>query len=201
MRYLTDFADQAVILPVVIAVAAALWWQGWRRGAFIWLGVVGATFAAILSAKLVFLGCSPVFSPLNLYSPSGHVAAATVVGGGLAVIFTGRLRSVMPAALFAALVIGVSRLVLRMHTVPEVLVGGIIGMAGAAVLMHFTGPPPRLKVKPLVAVVLVVAALFHGMRLPAEAAIRHTAFRMGRFIPACREAPDYWRQRDVRDPF
>lgn len=195
MNYLTDFADQAVILPVVLAVCAALWWHGWHRGAVIWLAVVGATFAAVLAGKLVFLGCSPVFSVLNLYSPSGHVAAATVVGGGLAVLLTGRLRSAMPAALVAAIVIGISRLVLHDHTVPEVLVGGLIGMAGAAALMHLTGPPPRLRIKPLLATILITALIFHGLRLPAEAAIRHTAFNIGRFIPACRAAPAYWRQR------
>ena len=32
MRYLTDFADQAVILPLVFATAIALALQGWRRG-------------------------------------------------------------------------------------------------------------------------------------------------------------------------
>jgi membrane-associated phospholipid phosphatase len=201
VKYLTDFADQAVMLPVVFAVGVTLWWQGWRRGALLWLGVVGATFAAVLCSKLVFLGCSPVFSPLDLYTPSGHVAAATVVGGGLAVLLTGRLRSAMPAALLAAIVIGISRLVLRDHTVPEVLVGGLIGMTGAAALMHFTGPPPRLRVKPLIAVIFVTAVIFHGLRLPAEAAIRHTAFSIARFIPACRAAPYVWHERVVRDPF
>ena len=201
MRYLTDFADQAVILPLVLAIAAALFWQGWRRGAMIWLAVVGATFAAILTAKLVFLGCTPVFSPLDLYSPSGHVAAATVTAGGLAVILTGRLRSILPAALLAAVIIGLSRLVLGAHTIPEVVVGGVIGMMGATALMHLTGPPPRLKIKPLIAVVLIVATLFHGLRLPAEAAIRHTAFSAGRFIPACRGSADYYRLRGLHERF
>ena len=201
MRYLTDFADQAVLLPLVLAVCAALWWQGWRRGALIWLGVVGLTFAAILTAKLVFLGCSPVFSPLDLYSPSGHVAAATVIAGGLAVILTGRLRSALPAALLAAVVIGMTRLVLGAHTVPEVIVGGVIGMGGATALMQLTGPPPRLRIKPLVAVILIVMTLFHGLRLPAEAAIRHTAWTAARLIPACREAPIYYQHRRAGDGF
>lgn len=194
MRYLTDFADQAVILPVVLAVAVALAVQGWRRGAVAWLIVVGATFFATLMFKLMFLSCSPLFGPMDVHSPSGHVAAATVVSGGLAAMFTGRRHSILPAALLAAIVIGISRLVLGMHSFPEVVIGALLGIAGAAALMRFGGQPPQLRIAPLVAVVVVVAMLFHGLHLPAEAAIRHTAFRAAQYIPACRGTTEFYRQ-------
>ncbi len=98
-----------------------------------------------------------------------------------------RRASILPAAVLAAVVIGVSRVVLGMHSLPEVIVGALIGLTGAVALMRFAGAPPRLKIAPLVAVIVVVAALFHGLHLPAEAAIRHTALRVAQFIPACRE--------------
>jgi membrane-associated phospholipid phosphatase len=189
----TDFADQAFILPLVLAVAVALAVQGWRRGAIVWLAVVGATFAATLAAKLMFLACSPVFGPLDVHSPSGHVAAATVVAGGLAVMLTRHRASVLPTALIAACLIGVSRLVLGMHSLPEVCIGAAIGVCGAFALMRWAGPAPRLRPAPLLGVIVVVALLFHGMHLPAEAAIRHTAFRAANFIPACRGAPEFRR--------
>jgi membrane-associated phospholipid phosphatase len=186
VTYLTDFADQAVILPLVLATAVALAVQGWRRGAVVWLLVVAATFVAMLALKLMFLACSPLFGPMDVHSPSGHVAAATVVAGGLAAMLSRRRASILPAALVAAVVIGISRLVLGVHSLPEVIVGALIGLTGAAALLRFAGPPPRLKTTPLVAVIVVVAILFHGLHLPAEAAIRHTAFRAAQFIPACR---------------
>lgn len=192
MTYLTDFADQAVIIPLVLAVAATLTMQGWRRGAIAWVVVVAATFAATLAFKLMFLGCSPLFGPMDVRSPSGHVAAATVVSGGLAAMLTRRRASILPAALVAACVIGLSRLVLGMHSLPEVIVGALIGLAGAAALLRFAGrPPPTVGVAPLVAVVVVVAAVFHGLHLPAEAAIRHTALNLAKFIPACRGTPEF----------
>jgi hypothetical protein len=184
VRYLTDFADQAVILPLVLAVAVALAVQGWRRGAFVWLIVVAATFLATLTFKLMFLACSPLFGPMDVHSPSGHVAAATVVTGGLAAMLTRRRTNILPAAVLAAVVIGISRVVLGMHSLPEVIVGALIGLAG---------PPPRLRVAPLIAVIVVVAAVFHGLHLPAEAAIRHTAFRAAQYIPACRGTPEFVR--------
>jgi membrane-associated phospholipid phosphatase len=197
VRYLTDFADQAVILPLVLAVAIALAVQGWRRGAFVWLMVVGATFAATLTFKLMFLACSPLFGPLDVHSPSGHVAAATVVTGGLAVMFTRRRATIIPAALLAAFVIGVSRLVLGVHSLPEVMVGSLIGLCGAAAFIRFAGRPPELNFVPLVGVIVLVAGLFHGLHLPAEAAIRHTAFRAAQYIPACRGTPEFQRYPSV----
>lgn len=193
MRYLTDFADQAVIIPLVLAVAVMLAIQGWRRGAVTWLVVVFVTFLATLCFKVMFLACSPLFGPMDVHSPSGHVAAATVVTGGLAAMLTRQRRSILPAALVAAIVIGFSRLVLGAHSLPEVMVGALIGLAGAAALMRFGGKPPALNLAPLVAVVVIVAALFHGLHLPAEAAIRHTAFRASFFIPACRGTPEFHR--------
>ncbi len=189
MRYLTDFADQAVIIPLMVATAVALAVQGWRRGAAVWLIVVSATLAATLALKFMFLACAPLANPLDVHSPSGHVAAATVVAGGLAAMITRRRSSVFQAALLTACLIGLSRLVLGMHTLPEVILGGLIGMTGVAALVRFAGPPPRPQLRPLVAVVVVIACLFHGLHFPAEAAIRHTALRAAFFIPACQAEP------------
>lgn len=191
MRFLTDFADQAVILPLVLAVAVALAVQGWRRGAVVWLAVVAATFAATLGLKLAFLACSPLFGPMDVRSPSGHVAAATVVAGGLAVMLTRRRASIVPVAVLAAVVIGVSRLLLGAHSLPEVVVGAAVGLAGAGALLRLAGPPPALRTAPLALTVLAIAVLFHGLHLPAEAAIRHTAWRAAQFIPACRPDPTF----------
>jgi hypothetical protein len=142
-----------------------------------------------VAGKIMCLACTPIFGPFDVHSPSGHVAAATVVAGGLAAMLTRHRASILPVAALAAIVIGVSRLVLGMHSLPEVIVGALIGLAGAVAMLHFAGPLPRLRIVPLVGVVVVIAAVFHGLHLPAEAAIRHTAFKAAQFIPACREAP------------
>jgi hydrogenase/urease accessory protein HupE len=134
---------------------------------------------------------------MDVHSPSGHVAAATVVAGGLAAMLSRRRATILPAALLAAVVIGVSRLVLGMHSLPEVVVGALIGLTGAAALLRFAGTPPRLRTAPLIAVVVVVAALFHGLHLPAEAAIRHTALRAAQYIPACRGTPQFGRHAQL----
>ncbi|WP_428491193.1 phosphatase PAP2 family protein [Rhodopila sp.] len=193
MRYLTDFADQAVIIPLVIAIAIGLAFQGWRRGASAWLLVVAATFSVMLALKLMFLSCTPVFGPFDVRSPSGHVAAATMVAGGLAAILSGRRDIILPVALLAAVVVGISRLVLGAHSLPEVVLGAAVGLTGAIALLRFSGAPPRLNIAPLVAVMVAVAVLFHGLHLPAEAAIRHTAYAVAKYVPVCRGTPQFQR--------
>lgn len=186
MRFLTDFADQAVMIPLILAVAATLVAQGWRRGALLWLGVIGGTFLAILALKVVFLSCIPVFAPWRVVSPSGHTAAATVVAGGLALLATRRAAAILPAAIAAAVIVGATRILLHLHQPPEVAIGAAIGLLGALALRRHADPVPRLRRRWLAGVVLVVAALFHGQHLPAEQQIRRTALHAAWFIPACR---------------
>lgn len=187
--FITNFADQAVILPLVLAVTVALAAQGWRRGAMIWLAVICATFAVVLLLKLVCLPCAPVDGLAELRSPSGHVTAATVVAGGLAGLLTRRRISILPVAVLAAVAIGVSRLALGMHSMPEVAIGAGVGLAGAAALMALAGPPATLKPGRLLALVVLVLAVFHGLHLPAEAAIRHAAFRAAHLLNVCEQPP------------
>lgn len=187
--FVTNFADQAVILPLVLAVTVALVVQGWRRGAMIWLAVICATLTVVGLLKLVCLPCAPVYGLADLRSPSGHVTAASVVAGGLAGLLTRRRISILPVAFLAAMVIGVSRLVLGMHSLPEVVVGAGVGLAGATALTALAGPPATLKPGKLLAVVAIVTVVFHGLHLPAEAAIRHAAFHAARVLGVCEQTP------------
>jgi membrane-associated phospholipid phosphatase len=186
MTFLTDFADQAVALPIVAAVALFLAFRGWWRGALAWLGAIGATLGIILLLKVIFLGCEPVFAPWRLSSPSGHTATAAVVLGGLVALLTGRPFAVLLTALLAALAIGTSRLELGYHSTAEVVLGAVVGVAGALVLCWLAGPPPARRPVSLLAIAAVVAVLLHGVRLPAEDAIRRVSNGLLDFVPACR---------------
>lgn len=169
MKFLTDFADQAVVLPLVFAVSVVLACQGWRRGAAAWLVTIGGTFAAMLVLKLGFLGCVAVDS---LRSPSGHVAAATVVCGCLATIYGCGWRGVAVAALLAGTAIGLTRVGLHEHSWQEVVVGGAVGLLGAMAMPRLAGPAPALRVRPMVLTATFVVAALHGTHLEAEMRIR-----------------------------
>ncbi len=198
MKFVTDFGDQAVVLPLGAAVAIMLLLLGWWRGAIGWLVAVPGTFGVVLSLKIVFYACHAALPDLGIRSPSGHTACATVVYGSLIALLgrhgagrtTRHLVAIALAALLLALLFGFSRVDLGVHTVPDVLVGGAVGILGAVLFVQLAGRPPRgFRRWALGAVVLVVALLVHGRELHAEETIQQMAIRYWwPFIAACRHA-------------
>ncbi len=179
-QFVTDFGDQAVLLPLAAGVALVFALAGWRRGALAWVAAVAGTLAAMLAFKLVFLACGHLLPGGQIHSPSGHTAAGAAIYGGLLAMaarrFTGHGRWTLACALLAMLVIGASRLALGVHTGLEVAWGGAVGVCGAVAAERLAGtPPPGLRMGRLAGVTLLVLALLHGVHMPAEAAIRSAA--------------------------
>jgi len=191
MRFITDFADQAVVLPLVLVIGVTLLAQGWRRGAAAWAVAVCATFGTMLALKLVFIACPASLGASEVHTPSGHVAAAAVVAGGLAVLLLRRRHAALGVAVLAAVIIGVTRLALREHTPAEVVIGAVLGLLGAWTLLALAGrPPPGVGVGRLSAVAIAVVVIFHGLHFPAEAQIRSSALRVAVMLAVCQPDED-----------
>jgi membrane-associated phospholipid phosphatase len=186
VRFLTDFADQAVLLPLALVVAVCLACTGWWRGLGAWLVGVGGTLGLMFVLKVVFIACGP---PHLLRTPSGHTAAAAVICGGLMAVLAGRRRWAVPVAILAAAVIGATRLLLHAHLPREVVVGGLAGIGGAWLVAALSGPLPEFGRRRIALAALVVAMVLHGLRLPAEAEIRGLAYRLAHRLAVC-QAPD-----------
>jgi membrane-associated phospholipid phosphatase len=176
--FLTDYADQAVLLPVAAVVALALFVSGWHRGAFAWVLAVLGVLGFMLGLKVTSMACGHLLLGPELRSPSGHTAAAATIYGGLFVLVARRHLGgagwcfVFPAAV--ALLIGTTRLALGVHTVVEVVLGAAVGVSGAAIAVRLAGRPPAgLHLGRLAATVAAVAVFSHGFHLRAEASIGH----------------------------
>jgi membrane-associated phospholipid phosphatase len=170
LHFITDLGDQAVILPLVVATGLVLLLAGWWRGAAAWFLAVPATLGAVLVGKLSTMACHDLLPPVGLLSPSGHTASAAVVYGGvLALTLGGPLAAAVSAASVGALV-GYTRLALDVHTPADVIVGALIGIAGAVVLSVLAGPRPRLRQRwiGVAAAMIAVLVLFHGRHVYAE---------------------------------
>ena len=181
MQFLTDFADQALALPLALCIAAWLGLAGWRRGALVWLAAFAMLEIGMLALKLALLGCTPGASALT--SPSGHTAASAFVYGGGAGL-AGRLRPrwTMAAGVAAALMFGTTRLALHAHSVPEVAVGGAVGLAALAFFIWRAGPAPTpLPRAPVLLAFLLLAVALHGARLDLEPRWRHAGRWLGCF--------------------
>ena len=190
LTFLTDFADQAVVLPLALVVALVLALTGWKRGAFIWLLAVLGTIGTIALLKIAFATCGPAQFGGVVKSPSGHTASAAIIYGGLIALIGRRWGASIGWAFLAApvavLVIGLSRVELGAHTLPEVVIGGVIGCAGVlAVLVIAGAPPPRLHSPRLIGPAVFVAVVMHGNHLHGEDQIRAFAGRYAWLASVC----------------
>jgi membrane-associated phospholipid phosphatase len=187
VQFVTDAADQALVFPLAVCIGVMLFLLRWPRAALAWAVVVSAVFGLTLAAKLMLIPCSPEVFGQALRSPSGHTTSAAVVFGGLAGLLlparSGRWRTAgtTAASTLIAVVIATTRLVLGQHTGPEVVVGAVIGIAGAVLLVGLAGDRPDgplsgPEIRQLCLTALLVAVLLHGWHLPAERLINHWAF-------------------------
>jgi membrane-associated phospholipid phosphatase len=186
MRFVSDFGDQAVILPLAVAVGVALMAAGWRRGAAAWALAVAGTLGAVLVGKVLAVACVHVLAIADLRSPSGHTASAAVVYGGLIALLLPEpargLRRWVAAFVLAAIfavVFGGTRLALHAHTPADVLAGGFLGIAGALTLARLAGPRPAgVRAAMPLAAAVAVAVLMHGTHLRAEEVIDRYSCRL-----------------------
>jgi membrane-associated phospholipid phosphatase len=192
LEFITNFGDQALILPFAGVVGVMFFVAGWTRGALAWIATIGGTLGLMLFLKLGFLACGHLTLIPQVRSPSGHTAAAAVTYGGLLAIFfraTWKCSSywALPSAAVIALVVGCSRVALSFHSFGEVAIGGTVGVGGAFIAVMVAGPPPsQLKTGRVLALGFALLVALYGLRLPAESAIHNLAFTIWP-LSLCRE--------------
>ena len=176
MEFLTDFADQAVAMPLAAVVAFGLALCGWWRGLLAWLLVVPGVLGLMGFLKFLFYSCATL-DVTGIHSPSGHTSvAAAIYGGMLVLLLRGRLPDAVVFAIPPALaiVVGITRVAVHAHVPIEVVVGGAVGLVGAAMLAVLAGPRPPLRRNwPIWLGATVVVVIFHGIRLHLEDVAHH----------------------------
>lgn len=168
----TGVGDLAVLLPLSIAIVVWLLWARRKREALRWLIAVLFAAGGTGLLKIFFLSCPPAG---DLHSPSGHTAFSTLIYGTLALLVASHVRGWRQwaaAAAGAGLVgaVAITRLLLGVHTVAEVLLGLMMGLAGLAL---FRGHPlerfgGRAPLKPLLFAAVLLVAILDGHQLRAE---------------------------------
>ncbi len=192
MEFLTDFADQAVLLPMALLMAVSLGASRWWRGLAAWLAAVIGVLGTMALLKYVCFACAVPLAPTGIRSPSGHTAASAVIyGGGLALLLRGwtPLPVWMATPFAVAGLFGVSRLAVGAHDVPEVLAGAAVGLAGAGFLVLLAGRRPPMRMGLAGAAALLLAVGLHGTRLSAETMIHRSSLLTWVPLPAaCRSS-------------
>ena len=167
---ITDFGDSAVLLP--LAAAMLLWLLRAPRAAAWWVAAVGFCIGLTAVLKIFFFRCPPIH---NLHSPSGHTSLSILIYGALALVIVvdgGNLRRVVMVGGGAGLIfaIAASRLLLDMHTMPEIALGLVIGVVGLMLFGYgyLRCRPEIVRLSPLLVSAVVLISTLHGSQLRAE---------------------------------
>ena len=127
--------------------------------------------------------CGYQFGGSALASPSGHTAMsaprfAAVSPRCSAPASSAPRDAVIAAAAALMLAIAASRVVLDYHSAAEVAVGLAVGSLGLRGIVVLAGRyrPVRLPILPVAGAALAIALIAHGVRWPAEQAIRRLGF-------------------------
>lgn len=184
LQFWTDFADGAVMFPLGIAIALALLILRQHRAALVWSLAIGCVWGTMLVFKLAgymiegLLPASPL-SMIDLVTPSGHVASATVVYGGLIGLLLWRPDTLVVRTLLATTVIAagmsVTRVMMGAHSISEVLTGAAVGIVGVYCLTATGVQVERRARLPLVIVAALVMVTQYGTHLGWEQTIHHIA--------------------------
>ena len=198
MHLITNLGDIAVLLPASLGLIAYLAWIGRRRDAAAYVAALAVCLTAALFAKLALAACGGDHAVFDVESPSGHAAvAATFYGCVASLLATGRATG-WRLALYAGasalvLSIGASRVALEAHTVPEIVIGVLIGVMSIALFnaLRVATEPLELSSQTVVrmspfAVLYALCLLLLAGHWTAEPFIDAIAARLGANMHLCR---------------
>jgi membrane-associated phospholipid phosphatase len=130
-------------LALIAFIGFRVGYHRWREAALVAAAVAGEVTIFLLTTLLVDRQRPPVpkldHAPPTSSFPSGHVAAAIVMYGALAVVASGRVRSgpariaITCAAVLIPLAVAVARVYRGMHFPTDVLGGALLGLVWLAI--------------------------------------------------------------------
>ncbi len=197
LTHITELGNLLVLGTISITLCLYFIMIGSRREALaILLGYV-TPIAVIGILKISFYTCDT--NLFGIVSPSGHAAISMGVLGMAAVILLkiceGVWKAIVPFCLIAlAIMIGMSRVILGMHTLPDVILGSFIGAVIVVVISKIilTYQSNRISYRPkgfhffILALLLIFGVgISYGVHLPSEDLMRSVAEKLRVNLMSC----------------
>jgi membrane-associated phospholipid phosphatase len=195
----TKLADTVVLLPAAALCAAWLAWARAWRLALVWLLLLGFGLGVVAATKIAFVGWGIGSRYWNFIGISGHAMRAAAIAPVLCYLLAGpRSRATRGFALVLgfsfAVLIGLSRLVLQVHSPSEVVTGLGLGLAISAGCIAILQRAPSLSVPrfALLSALLPLSILSATPPAPTERWVDEVALRLsGHRKPHTRIELDY----------
>lgn len=193
--YVTNFGDPYLTVP--LAGAVVVWLASTRswRALITWIACFSASAALVTASHFAYAAWGLEIPSLNLTAVSGHTMLASAVYPTMFALCASqaRTRTAMLAYLFGliiALAIGLSRLLMGVHTPAEVVSGWLLGTLAAGLTCSAAlalrtragvisiGRGARHDSTPFAAMALALIVICHGKILPVSAWIDVNAPRL-----------------------
>lgn len=204
LAFVTDMGDSLVLGAFSLTLAVYLLASGYRREAVAAIAGYGLPAIIITLLKLVFYTCLVQIE--GIVSPSGH-AALSMGFLGVCALLALKLcphiwRSLVPLALLTVIAgICISRVVLGIHTVGDVIVGAIVGFGSVILISRVilrrrviveAGNRDGLRGKPvhpayLLMAMVIVGFLSYGVNPPSDRFLREFAKQYAIYPVECIE--------------
>ena len=204
MIALTELGDLAILLPLSIVVLAWFLADDSRQGAVWWMIAVSLCVCLTALLKIYFYVCPP--EP-DLVSPSGHSGFSVLIYGAIVLVIAAERRG-WPRALILAsgtgLIVGIagSRLWLKAHSVPEIIIGITIGIVTLTLFAngYLRSRTEGRRLRPLIVSTIIVTVLLHGQELRAEALLhRLSRHFLSTGVCVTSSGPAHWPSPAVAD--
>lgn len=163
---ITNLGDVKIMVTAALAIMAGLAMQRAWRVAFWWALLFAFGMALVVATKIAFVGWGIGIRALDFAGISGHSMRATAVSPVLAYLI---LQNASPrtrafgllVGLMLGVVIGVSRLYLRTHSMSEVVAGCLLGAFVSMSFISVLGSTTKVSLsRPLIAFCLAVLLAF-----------------------------------------
>ena len=169
---ITFLGDSTMTIPGACILALWLGINRMWRPLLAWLFAFGCAMMIVVISKLLFMGWDITLPMLNFTGFSGHTASSSALYLSIALLLTqdsSRSRRAVVLTLTALLVtaVGLSRLMIKVHSESEVLLGLLVGATAAWAFgqsLRQSAPPLRHLLLPLG---LAVALMMTGFDKPA----------------------------------
>lgn len=181
---LTSAGDSALLLPLLgwmfvwLVIPRSSRAEGWR-----WLIAVVACAGIVSASKLLFMAWGVGLPGLDYTGFSGHSALSALVWPSMAALLARRgsaalQKTAVGLGVLLALGIAISRVLLKAHSISEVVLGCALGLAlaGWFLLSRAVTPKPSPRALALLAGMAILLTLaFYGRVFPSQHVLKQVA--------------------------
>jgi membrane-associated phospholipid phosphatase len=175
--YTTRLGEAQILLPAALLAAGMLLARRHDRDhgralAGWWMGLLALAILLTTASKIAFMGWGLGWPALDFTGISGHAMFSAAVYPVLAATLAARStplrqRSAIVAGCLLALLIGVSRVVIGVHSVSEVVAGLLLGGAASALPLAWARVPAR-SISPMIPAGLALWLALMPISAPAS---------------------------------